>query len=223
MALKKGDFIEVEYTGKLKKNGQVFDTTDGELAKKESISNPNMTYGPIIVCLGENHLIIGIDEQLVGKDVGADLSFELAPEKAFGKKTAKLVQLIPISKFKSQGVTPQIGLSVNVDGKYGEVRKAAGGRVLVDFNHPLSGQDVTYTVKVLRKVDDLNEQLKAVLGVKLNMHNIDVNVKDGEAIVKGEGLGKLPAEFAEHLCEQLKDIIPSLKKMSFEDKQKPAA
>ncbi len=217
--LRKGDFIEVDYTGRLATNGAVFDTTSEELAKKEGIANPRMAYGRVTICIGEGHLIKGLDAHLEGKETGKEYAVDIPAEQAFGKKSARLVELIPITKFKAQGVTPRQGLAVNVDGKYGEVKRAAGGRVLVDFNHPLAGQDVNYTVNIHRKVDDPAEQVKAVLAIRLNMHDIDVDVQDGKATIHGEGLGKLPDEFVRHVCTQLRTIIPSLETMAFADKK----
>lgn len=217
--LKKKDFVEVDYTGRLQANGAVFDTTSKELAKHEGIANPRMAYEPVIICIGESHLIRGLDVKLEGAEVGKEYTFDIPAEQAFGKKSAKFVELIPMTKFKSQGIVPQQGLAVNVDGKYGEVKRAAGGRILVDFNHPLAGQDVKYTINIRRKVDDLAEQVKAVLAIKLNMHDIDVDVQDGKATVRGEGLGKLPDEFAKHVCSQLHMVIPSLATMVFAEKK----
>ncbi len=220
--LKKGDFTEIDYTGRLTGNNAVFDTTAEEIAKREGIANPRMVYEPIVICIGEGHLLRGLDAHLEGKETGKEYTIILPSEQAFGKKSAKLVQLIPITKFKSQGITPQQGLAVNVDGKYGEIRRATGGRVLVDFNHPLAGKDVTYMVTIRRKVDDPAEQVKAVLAIKLNMHDIDVDVAGGKAMVSGEKLGGLPRDFADLLCAQLRRIIPSLETMEFVDKKTAA-
>ena len=50
--IKKQDFIQLEYTGKLKQDDVIFDTTNEETAKSEGIHNPSMPYGQYIVCLG---------------------------------------------------------------------------------------------------------------------------------------------------------------------------
>ena len=41
--MKKGDFITIDYTGKVKENEKIFDTTNEELAKKEEIYNLEST------------------------------------------------------------------------------------------------------------------------------------------------------------------------------------
>ena len=63
-AIKKGDFVEVEYTGKTKTDKIVFDTTDEKTAKKSDIHSERMEYGPVVVCIGENQILGGLDEEL---------------------------------------------------------------------------------------------------------------------------------------------------------------
>ena len=69
MAIQKGDFIKLNYTGKFE-DGRVFDTTDEDLAKKEDIFNPRGLYGGDVVIVGAGHTIEGLDEDLEGKEVG---------------------------------------------------------------------------------------------------------------------------------------------------------
>jgi len=89
--LTKGEFIEVEYTGKLKENNEVFDTTDEKTAKEAKIHSPKQEYGPVIICLGEQQLLAGLEEELEGKELNKEYNIELPAEKAFGRKDAKLI------------------------------------------------------------------------------------------------------------------------------------
>ena len=68
--IKKGDFIELEYTGRIKDTNEVFDTTDKKLALELGIAVKNMAYGPVIICVGENFTLAGIEEQIIGKEPG---------------------------------------------------------------------------------------------------------------------------------------------------------
>ena len=49
----------------------------------------------------------------------------------------------------------------NFEGRLAKILSVSGGRVIVDFNHPLAGKTVIYNLNVLRKVEDLNEKIKA--------------------------------------------------------------
>jgi len=201
MALKKHDFIELDYTGKIKETNEVFDTTNEDIAKKNNIYNSKKTYKPIIICLGESQVIPGLDKKLIGKDIGKH-KIELKAEEAFGKKDAKLFQLIPLSTFKKQGIEPTPGLVVNIDGIIGIV-KTKGSRVIVDFNHPLAGKDLVYEVEIKRIVKNDKEKLQAYL----NLLGIDYEIKekDKKLIVKTKT--KLQEQVKEKIDKKLKEIF----------------
>jgi FKBP-type peptidyl-prolyl cis-trans isomerase SlyD len=207
MQLKKGDFIEVEYTGTIKDSGIVFDTTDEKLAKESGIHSPQMTYGPILVCLGEGHLISGLDEQMPGKETGKEYTIELGPDKAFGRKDAKLIQLISTSKFTKQNINPLPGLQVNVDGAMGIIRRVSGGRTLVDFNHPLAGQDIVYKIKVNKIVEDKAEQVKSLIQLQLGIKDVEVKVENDIAEVKLKKETPIPEQLKEKLKENIMQLV----------------
>ena len=130
-----------------------------KVAKEAGVFSEKAKYEPIIICLGEKQVIPGLDEQLIDKDFG-EYTFEISAEKGFGKKDPKLLQLVPMSVFKKQNIVPQVGLQVNVDNSFGVVRTAGGGRIIVDFNHPLSGKDLVYDIKLNKIVSDKFKGLK---------------------------------------------------------------
>ena len=136
MVINKHDFLELEYSGKIKDTDDVFDTTVEKVAKDNNIFNSNIKYGPVIICVGEHQVITGLDEELIGKDLGK-YTINIPMEKAFGKKDGKLLKLIPLRKFKKEKIQPMPGLQVQVDESTGIVKTVSGGRVIVDFNHPL--------------------------------------------------------------------------------------
>src|SRR3989344_6396188 len=143
------DFVEIEYTGKLT-DGTVFDTTSEKVAKEHHLHNPKHQYKTAVVCVGERQLLPGLDVQLVDKELGKEYTLTLQPETAFGKRDIKQVKIIPMNMFRQHNVQPHPGLQVDVDGEMGLVTKVSGGRVIVNFNHPLAGKEVTYTFVVRR-------------------------------------------------------------------------
>ncbi len=170
--IKKGDFVEVEYTGKTE--GIVFDTTDEKIAKENDFHNKDVSYGPIVICIGEKHIIPGLDKRILGKNIG-EYDFEITPEEGFGKKSAKLLRLIPITVFRKQNIQPMPGLQVNIDGLMGIV-KTPGSRVIVDFNHPLAGKELEYHVKVNKLIEDLNEKIKALVKIQFGLKDEDFSI-----------------------------------------------
>ena len=158
MALKKGDFIEIEFTGKVK-DGQVFDSNI-----KEDLKNANLNFEPkpFIFGLGEKMFLEGIENLLVGKEIG-EYEIELGPEKAFGERDPKLKRVIPSKVFKENKLNPLPGVTFNFDGRAAKILSVSGGRIVADFNNPLAGKTVVYKIKILRKVDDLKEKAKSLI------------------------------------------------------------
>jgi len=210
--IKKGDFVELEYIGMLKDTKVIFDTTDEKVAKSNDIHSPKTDYGPITICIGQQHVIAGVDEQLEGKDIGKEYTIILPPEKAFGKKDAKMVQMIPLSKFTKEGIRPMAGLQVNVDGAMGVIKHVGGGRVLVDFNHPLAGQDLVYKFRVMKAVEDDAAKLKALLKLQFHAKDWEVDLKEGVATVSSKDI-KLPPELGDALTRHVHGLIPSIKQV----------
>ena len=210
--IKEKDFIEIEYTGKTKDN-LVFDTTDEKLAKDSGLNSEGQKFGPVVICLGEGHILKSLDNDLAGKEVGKEYTIEITAERAFGKKSAKMVQLIATNKFTKEGITPQIGLQVNVDGMFGTVRTVAGGRTMVDFNHPLAGQDVIYTIKVNKEVTDLKDKAQGLVNLQFGVNNGTVEAKEGEITIKHNL--QLPQEYEKSFSDKVHELIPDVKKVVF--------
>ena len=205
--VKKDDFIELEYTAKVKTPEIVFDTTSAELAAKNGLKNPGIGDGPRIICLGRGQILKGLDNALQGKEIGKDLTIELNAENAFGKKDPNLVTIIPEQKFKKAGIKPMPGFQFDVDGSTGTVRSVNGGRVIVDFNDPLAGKDIIYEIKIIRKVNDLEEKIKGFLNLSLNVKKEAIEIKEKEINVDA----KMPQEYLSYVENKLKEVIPEIK------------
>ncbi|MCC4767507.1 peptidylprolyl isomerase [Methanosarcina sp. DH1] len=178
MAIQKGDFIKLNYTGKFE-DGRIFDTTDEELAKKEDIFNPRGLYGGDVVIVGANHTIEGLDEDLEGKEVSYNGSVVIPPEKAFGLSNPKLVETMSITKLKDRNVHP--GLPVEVDGRRGVVSRVIGRRVTVDFNGPLAGKTVTYEYTIENVLETEVEKIQGLLALYTGLRDLEIEAVDGVA------------------------------------------
>ena len=207
--IKKGNFVEVDYTGRFKDEGTVFDTTEKEVAIASSL-NKESDYKPIVICIGEGFILPALEEELIGKSTGK-YSFELQPEQAFGKKSAKLLKLVPMKVFKQQDIMPHPGLDVTIDNQYGIVRTVGGGRVIVDFNHPLSGKDLVYDVKVNKFVTNDKDKVESLLKVA-GMHYDSVSVKEKNAMIVLEH--DMPVELRKLIDDKVKKMI-GIKKIDY--------
>ncbi len=213
MKIKKHDFIEIEYTGKIKDTDKIFDLTNEKLAKEKNLYNPNMEYGPKIICVGENFIIPGLDKRIMGKELKKYI-IEIPKEEAFGKKDPKLIRLVSTSKFKDQKIRPFPGLQLNIDGIIGTIRTVSGGRTTIDFNHPLAGRDLIYEIKINKIIKDTKTQLNSI--VKLFFKKEEVELKEDTATIKAD----IPEKLQKIIQEKIIKLIPKIKKINFEKEEK---
>jgi len=214
--IKEKDFIEIEFTGKIK-DGEVFDSTiKDELEKLHVGRDHPVEAKPFIFCLGQGMFLKALDDFLIGKETGKDHEIELEPEQAFGKRNPSLVQKIPIGVFNEQKVNPVPGIVFNFDGRIGKTLTVSGGRVMVDFNHSLAGKTLVYKIKILRKVTDLNEEIKA-LNEFFFRREFKFEVKDKKLIIEVE---KSLIKLVELFKDKFKDALGlELEVKEIEDKK----
>ncbi|HSQ94330.1 MAG TPA: peptidylprolyl isomerase [Methanoregula sp.] len=178
MAIKEGDFIRLSYTGRVGDN--VFDTTDEDEAKKAGIHSPNAVYGPVTICVGQKHVILGLDEEIVGKTAGTDGTVTVAPDKAFGERDPKRVKSFPKNQFKEK---PVRGMPVRLEEQgEGTVVDVIGNKVIVDFNAPLAGQTLTYEYRIEEMVTDPLDQLRGLVRLYAGK-DMEIAIDDGKATV----------------------------------------
>jgi FKBP-type peptidyl-prolyl cis-trans isomerase SlyD len=173
MRVLEGSFVRLSYTGKI--GERVFDTTDEAVAKEAGIHNPQAVYGPILVRVGNRHVVIGLDEALIGKEAGEEGSVEVPPEKAFGIHDDTRMESVSLAKFEEK---PKIGTTVEVENREGTVVNIIGRRAVVDFNHPLAGKTATYSFKVEGIVESQPEQIQGLIQL-YTQRSMEVTVEAG--------------------------------------------
>jgi len=220
--VKKGDFVKIEYTGRIKITGKVFDTSDEEIAKTKKIHNPSLNYGPLTICVGEGNVMKGLDAQLEGKEINKDYEVDISAEKAFGAKNPKLMKTIPKTIFTKQKMNPYPGLQINAEGMLGTVRSVSGGRVILDFNHPLAGRDLVYDFKIVGEVKDVKEKIDCLMNFSLKMLGKDnFKIQIVENNLKITSKMELPEQLRKMFEEKVKKLVPEIKKIEFlEEKSK---
>ena len=184
----KGDIVYIDYIGRIKETNQIFDLTKAEVAKKEGIFNPKVKYKPIPVVIGEGLVIKGLDEELEKMKVGEKRIVEVPPEKGFGNRSENLIKLIPRSAFKESNIEPAIGKIVTVNGLRGRIISVDGGRIKVDFNHPLAGKTLVYEVEIVKKAESNKDKINAIVSYFTDFEDGDIKIENGnvEIILKKE-------------------------------------
>jgi peptidylprolyl isomerase len=229
LTLKNGDFILLDYTLKVKETGETVGTTLENVAKETKLYHGEERYEPFFVVIGEGWVPKGLDESLASFEIGKAKTVELPPEKAYGVRDPKKVRLVPLRKFKADGMTPVPGLQVNIDGKVAQVRAVGAGRVQVDYNHPFAGKTLIYDATVEKIIETDEDKVKNLLHKRIpSVDGQKFNVK----IVEGKLESEIPEEafFLEGLqvakrtvTADVEKFFPSIQTVTFlENFKKPA-
>ena len=165
--LQHGDFVEIEYTAYTADGDQLVDTTDPEVAEEEGVDDQGQEFKPRTIVIGEGHIFEGVEDALVGGEVGDSGSVTIPAEDAFGEYDPDDVQTVSAEKIDEDDRYP--GANVQIDGQQGYISTIIGGRARVDFNHPLAGDDVEYEYAIVDEVDDREQQAAGLFEMYLGM------------------------------------------------------
>lgn len=202
--MEEGDLILVDYVGKTS-DGDIFDLSNEERAKEEGVHSDQVDYQPIPVLIGSNYVIEGLEEALIEMEVGESREdIDIPSEKAYGGRDSDKIETYPEKEFKKQDVNVRIGDEIMVGNRKGKVLSKGSGRVRVDFNHPLSGKDLIYEVKVLEKVEDEEEKASQIFRYRLG-HG-DIKFEDETVIIDHDIEGhdhQLPENVKEEIREEI--------------------
>jgi peptidylprolyl isomerase len=161
--IQKSDFIIVDYTGKVKETGEVFDTTSEETAKESKLYKEGDIYEPRLVVSGEGWVLKALDEAILTFKLNKTESVEIPPENAFGNRDPEKVKLVPIRRLAARGITPRLGAQIEYDKRLATVRTMGSGRVTLDFNPPLAGKTLVYEVTVQKQLKTAEEKISALI------------------------------------------------------------
>ncbi len=179
--MQQGDFVEIEYTGRVKLTGEIFDLTSEDIAKKEKLYNPGAPYGPALVIVGSNMVIKGVMKELEKMEVSEERTFDVSPPEGFGLRNPGMIRILPMSKFIENKINPVPGAYFDIDGLQAKVQSVSGGRVRVDFNNPLAGKTLTYNLKILRKIEGNREKIETLLKYyRITFSNVELREKEAE-------------------------------------------
>ncbi|MGR6870840.1 FKBP-type peptidyl-prolyl cis-trans isomerase [Pseudomonas sp. HK3] len=142
MQIAQGKQVELHFALKLA-DGQVVDTTfDRE---------------PATLKVGDGNLPEGFEELIIGLEAGDKKSFVVPPEKAFSQPNPNNIQHMKRSDFAADMALEE-GMVVSfADANQAElpgvIQKVEDNLVVVDFNHPLAGKQLTFDVEIINVSD----------------------------------------------------------------------
>lgn len=108
---------------------------------------------PMTFTLGDGTMIEGLELALMGLKSGDKQTLSIPPETGFGFSDPHAIQWMPLSDFPP-AIKPEAGQIINFTLPNGEeipgaILECEKKRVKVDFNHPLAGLEVVFTVEIL--------------------------------------------------------------------------
>jgi len=134
LAVQDGDLVEVHYVGTLA-DGTEFDSS----------RQPDRV--PLEFTVAAGQVIVGFDEAVRGLKVGETRVYTMPPEDAYGVKSDDAIFEVPYGP--SQGdvaVGDEVTLSNGLPAVVIEVRE---GTVILDANHRLAGEFLTFEVEII--------------------------------------------------------------------------
>ncbi|HSJ23207.1 MAG TPA: peptidylprolyl isomerase [Longimicrobiales bacterium] len=134
---KAGDTVRVHYTGQLA-DGEVFDSSHGN--------------DPLQFQVGAGEVIQGFDEAVTGMAPGDKRRVTIPAQEAYGERREELVVSVPRGRFPPD-FDPEPGMNLALDQEGQQVmltiKSVTEEAVVLDGNHPLAGQDLTFDVELV--------------------------------------------------------------------------
>jgi len=135
---KENSVVGIEYEVKEAGTTEIVDTNKGAQ--------------PLEFVMGKGQIIPGLENALVGMKEGESADILVKAADAYGEVNPEAVQTLPIEQF--EGVDLKEGMTLYGQGEDGQtvqvtVKSFNDKEVTIDFNHPLAGKDLMFSVTVL--------------------------------------------------------------------------
>lgn len=139
--VKSGDTVKVHYHGKLT-DGTTFDSSEGR--------------EPLEFEVGSGMVIAGFDNGVTGMIIGEKRTIHIPVEEAYGEKQEDMFMEFPMDRFPPE-MKPEVGMQLNMSSQDGQnfpviIREVLEDRVVLDANHPLAGEPLTFDLELIEIV-----------------------------------------------------------------------
>jgi len=137
MKIKNGCTVTIDYTMTLE-NGEVIDSTQET--------------DPLSYTQGDGEILTGLESILLGKEKGESLDVAVPATEGFGESDPEAIIEIPKRDIPHEAL--KTGMEIQGEGPQGQsiagtVVELKEDRVTVDFNHPLAGKTLHFSVTIV--------------------------------------------------------------------------
>jgi peptidylprolyl isomerase len=135
---KAGDKVRVHYKGQLS-DGTIFDSS--------------LEREPIEFILGQDTVIPGFEDAVIGMEAGESKDVSIRPEEGFGEYSEDLVVNIEKTILPPE-INPELGMQLEVSSEEETPRvftiaDIAEDSITLDGNHPLAGKEIAFKITLL--------------------------------------------------------------------------
>jgi FKBP-type peptidyl-prolyl cis-trans isomerase SlyD len=142
--------VKLDYTLTLS-DGEIYDSSDET--------------GPLEFLQGQGHIIAGLEEALYDMTVGDEKDVVVTPDYGYGEYDPDAVQTLPRDIFPA-GMALEPGMAIDLYDEDAEeeieayVAEVQRDGVVIDFNHPLAGETLSFHVKIVGLRPALPEEIE---------------------------------------------------------------
>jgi FKBP-type peptidyl-prolyl cis-trans isomerase SlyD len=138
--------VTVHYIGTFPESDEVFDSSKDK--------------DPMSFLVGHKNMIEGFERELMGAETDETREFTLTPEDAYGNRNEEAIQEMPRDQFPEE---LEIGMMFQAQSENGPmqftINEVLEDIVKIDFNHPMAGKILKFSVTVIEIRDASEEEL----------------------------------------------------------------
>ena len=118
-----------------------------------SIIESSFDAEPVEITMGHSDITEGMELAIFGLKEGDSQTLTLSVEQGFGVRDEENIHDMPLSDFP-EDLPPETGLSYSFESAEGEeipgtVISVKEDTAEIDFNHPLAGQEIVFSVEII--------------------------------------------------------------------------
>ena len=135
MAIEANQIVSIEY----------------EVRDGETIVDSNVGGAPLVFMFGKGQIISGLEDGIVNMSIGEKADVLVQPANAYGELDESATQEVPKDQFA--GIDLELGMTLYGQGEDGAtvqvtVKEIGEETIVIDFNHPLAGKALMFSVTV---------------------------------------------------------------------------
>ena len=122
-----------------------------EVRDGDKVVDSNIGGEPLVFMFGKGQIIPGLESGITDMGIGEKADILVKPADAYGEHNPEASQEVPKDQFA--GIDLEVGMSLYGQGEDGGtvqviVKDIGEETVIIDFNHPLAGKDLMFSVTI---------------------------------------------------------------------------